>query len=106
MPKIIRVLLLVTCGFASSSVFAHTPAAREAHGVIQSIDYQKRILTLTYVQESGPQKLIWKAGTQFLRDGKPVPATELKVGSHVMIYYHSPFFGKTYSTKVVWTYNS
>ena len=93
-PKIIGTFLLLVCCFANSSVFAHTPHAREAHGVIRSIDYQKRMLTLTHVQERGSQKLIWKSDRQFLRDLKPVSATELKVGMDVTIYYHSPFFGK------------
>jgi hypothetical protein len=101
-PKIIGTFLLFACCFANSSVFAHTPHEREAHGVIQSIDYQKQTLMLTYVQERGPQKLIWKSDTQFLCDLKPVPATELKVGMDVTIYYHSPFFGKPFVTKAVW----
>ena len=101
-PKIIGTLLLLGCCFASFSVSAHTPREREAHGTIQSIDYQKQILTLTYGQERGPQKLIWKSDTQFLCDLKPVPATELKVGMDVTIYYHSPFFGKPFVTKAVW----
>jgi len=100
--KIIGTLLLLACCFTNSSALAHTPQAREVHAVIQSMDYQKQTLTLTYVQERGPQKLIWKTDTQFLRDLKPVPATELREGSHVTIYYHSPFFGKPFATKVVW----
>ncbi len=100
-PKIIGTFLLLACCFANFSAFAHTPHAREAHGVIQSIDYQKRMLTLTYIQERGPQKLIWKSDTQFLRDLKPVPATELKQGAHITVYYHSPFFGKPFAAKVV-----
>jgi hypothetical protein len=104
-PKFIGTLLLVACCFASSSVFAHTPHARVAHGVIQSIDYQKQIMTLTYVQERGPQKLIWRSDTQFLCELKPVSVTELIKGAQVTIEYHSPFFGKPYATKVVWTNN-
>ena len=93
--------MLLLCCFTNSSVFAHTPHAREAHGVIQSIDYQQRIFMLTYTQEKGPQKLIWKSDTQFLRDLKSVQATELKQGAHITVYYHSPFFGKPFATKVV-----
>lgn len=100
-PKIIGALLLLACCFANSSVFAHTPHTREAHGVIQSIDYQKRILTLTYAQEKGPQKLIWNSDTQFLHNLKSVSPTELKQGTHITIYFHSPFFGKPFATKVV-----
>ena len=104
--KNIGKLLLLACCLASFSAVAHAPQAREAHGVIQSIDYQERIFMLTYAQEKGPQKLIWNSDTEFLRDLKPVSATELKEGTHLTIYYHSPFFGKPYATKVVWTNNS
>jgi hypothetical protein len=100
--KSISALLLVVCCFVSSSVFAHTPHAREAHAAVQSIDYQKQILTLTYAKESGPQKLHWRPDTQFLRDLKPMPVTELKEGTQVTVSYHSPFFGKPFAIKVVW----
>jgi hypothetical protein len=63
-PKIIGTLLLIACCFANFNVFAHALLAREAHGVIQSINYQKQILTLTYAQAPGPQKLIWKSDTR------------------------------------------
>jgi len=56
---------------------------------------------LTYAQEKGPQKLIWNSDTLFLRNWKTVPATELKQGAHITVYYHSPFFGKPFVTKVV-----
>ncbi len=97
--KTVSTLLLILCCFTSSSVFAHTPHAREEHAVVQSIDYQKQILTLTYAQKSGPQKLAWKSDTEFLRDSKPVLAAALKEGVHVTVYYHSPFFGKPFVTK-------
>jgi hypothetical protein len=100
--KIAGTIVLVVCCFVSSNVFAHTPHTREAHAVIQSIDCQKQVLTLTYPQERGPQKVIWRPDTQFLRDLKSVPATELKEGTPVTVYYHSPFFGKPFATKVVW----
>jgi hypothetical protein len=100
-PKIISALLIFVFCFADSRALAHTPPARKAHAVIQSIDYQERMLTLTYAQEKGPQKLIWNSDTQFLRNRKPVQVTELKQGEHVTVYYHSPFFGKPFATKVV-----
>ena len=62
-------------------LYAHTPHAGEAHGVVQANDYQRRISTLTDVQEHDPQKLRWKPTTQFLRDQKLVPAMELKPGT-------------------------
>jgi hypothetical protein len=103
MKRIISAVLLIVCGFASTNVLAHTPLAREAHAVIQSIDYEKQSLILTYPQGSGPQTVTWNSGTTFLCDGKSVPATELKEGLHTTIFYHSPFFGKPFAVKVVWS---
>jgi hypothetical protein len=100
--KTIGTLLFVACCFVNSTLFAHTPHAREAHGVIQSIDYQKQTLTVAYAKGRGPQKLIWRSDTEFLQDLTPVSATELKEGAQVTIYYHAPFFGKPFATKVVW----
>jgi hypothetical protein len=100
--KIIGTLLLMVCCFANINALAHAPQARVAHAVIQSIDYQKHILTLAYVQERGPQQLIWKSDTEFLRDWKTVPATELKQGTQATVYYPSPFFGRPFVAKVIW----
>jgi hypothetical protein len=100
--KIISTLLLVMCCFFSSSAVAHTPHVREIYGVIQAIDCQKRILTLTHAQEPGPQKVAWRPDTQFIQNQKPMSVTELKTGTQVTVFYHSPFFGKPFATKVVW----
>ena len=100
--SIIGMFLMVACCFVSPRARAHTPTAREIQAIVQAIDYEKKIMTLTYVQERGPEKLVWKADTQFLCDAKQVPATALLAGRHVTVYYHSPFFGKPYVTKAVW----
>jgi len=101
LPKIIGIILLLACCFADSSALAHTPRSREAHGVIQSIDHQKRLLTLTYAREPGPQKVAWRPDTQVFRGVTPVPVTELKEGAQVTVYYHTPFFGKPFATKII-----
>lgn len=98
----ISIFLLSVCCFVGNDALGHTVQAREVHAVIQSIDFQKRTLTLTHLQRRGPQKFIWKTATEFLRDRKLVPATELKEGTRVTVYYHSPFFGKPFVTKIVW----
>ena len=103
LTQIINRLLFFVCCFVCSNVSAHTPHAREAYGVILTIDYPRRLMTLNYGKEHGPKKLAWVSATQFLRDWKPVPATELKAGAPVTVYYHSPFLGKPTVTKVVWT---
>jgi hypothetical protein len=82
---------------------AHTPRSREADAVVNAINYAKRMLTLSYPQGHGPQTVVWHSDTIFLCDWKSVPATNLIEGAHVTIYYHSPFFGKPFAVKILWT---
>ena len=102
MRGIICALLLSMCCFAGTSASARTIHAREVHVVVQSIDRQAKTLTLRYDQGHGPRKLIWNADTKFLCEWRFVSPDELKEGAHATIYYHSPFFGKPFATKVVW----
>jgi hypothetical protein len=97
------ILLFATMLLATPNAEAHSPIAREASAIVQTINHDKRILTLTYPQGRGPQVVVWNSDTEFLCDGKAVPATFLKEGTHVTIYYHSPFFGKPFAMKVVWS---
>ena len=98
----ISALVLAVTFLTTPSAEAHAPRARESQAVVQTINHDKRTLTLSYPQGRGPRELVWHSDTKFLRDWKFVPATELKEGTHATFYYHSPFFGKPFVTKVVW----
>jgi hypothetical protein len=97
------ILLFATMFLATPNAGAHSPLAREASAIVQTINHDKRILTLTYPQGRGPQVVVWNSDTEFICDGKIVPVTELKEGTHVTIFYHSPFFGKSFATKINWS---
>jgi hypothetical protein len=97
------VLLFAIMFLATSNAEAHSPLAREASAIVQTINHDKRILTLNYPQGHGPQAVVWNSDTEFICDGKTVPATELKEGTHATIFYHTPFFGKTFATKITWS---
>jgi hypothetical protein len=97
------ILLFAIMFLATPNAGAHSPLAREASAIVQTINQDKRILTLNYPQGSGPQVVTWNSDTEFICDGKTVPATELKEGTHATIFYHSPFFGKPFATKITWS---
>ena len=44
--------------------------------------------------------------TQFVRNWEFEGADALKPGTRGRVYYHSPFFGKPFVAKVVWTNRS
>lgn len=95
-------LLLAATFLITPNAEARAPLAREAQAIVQTINHDKRTLTLYYQQGRGPSELVWNSQTQFLREREFVLATELKEGTHATVYYHSPFFGKPFITKMVW----
>lgn len=96
-------LLLTATLLSTPNAEARPPRAREAVAVIQTINYDKRTLSLDYPQGRGPRELVWNSDTKFLHDWKFVPATELKDGTRATVYHRLPFFGKPFVTQVVWT---
>lgn len=96
-------LLLVIALLTAPHAEAHSPRAREVAAIIETINYDKRTLILNYPQGRGPHEVVWNKGTTFLRNGKLVTAAELKERTPATIYYKSPFFGKPFATKIVWS---
>jgi hypothetical protein len=86
----------------TSHVWAITPLAREVDAVIQTINSNKRTLTVTCPQDYCPRELIWTSQTQFLRNWKLTATAELRQGMRVTIYYQMPIFGKPFLTKLIW----
>lgn len=106
--KLTRILptLILAGAFAlalAPSAEAHAPRARELCGVIQSIDSQSGTLTIQTTKGNAPATFAIKRDTRFLKDWKFGDAGLLKEGLRACVYYHSPFFGKPFVTKVVWT---
>jgi hypothetical protein len=81
---------------------ARTPRARELCGVIQSIDRQTHLLAIQPPGHGQPATFAVKSDTQFIKDGKSADSGALSRGLPACVYYHSPFFGKPFATKVVW----
>jgi hypothetical protein len=88
--------------FATKSVFGITVRPREEFGTIQSIDIGTRRLTVNPAREAKPLTLIWNSQTRFLQDWRFTTVEQLKQGTRVTVYYHSPFFGDRFATKIVW----
>jgi hypothetical protein len=83
-------------------VSAITPRANEVGAVIQTINRNKRTLTVTCPQNHCPRELVWNSQTQFPRNWKFTTAAELRQRMRVMMYYQTPIFGKPFLTKLIW----
>ncbi len=60
---------------------------------------------MKFPQGRGPDQVIWTKQTKFIHNAEFAPASELKESATAVVYYRSPFFGRAFATKVVWTNN-
>lgn len=101
MPRTTRWLLLGALCLTAVNTWARPPRAREACGVLQNIDVAARTLTLVPEKGERPLVAVWKSETKFFKNRNFESANTLKEGVRACVYYHSPFFGKPFVTKVI-----
>jgi len=93
--------LLALCFFAPTAQ-AITVRARELNVTVQSVLPQTRTLVVVPKEDTKAREYVWAKSTQFVENNRFVDASALKEGMNAKIYYHTPFFGKPYVSKVVW----
>jgi len=101
--KWIPLLLLGTLCMAAPDARAHLPKPTKSSGVVLTLDLDSQTLVFKPVKAKKPFLLEWKKDTEFNRNGQPVPASELKPGTPVEIYYRDVSFHSPLLKKVVWT---
>lgn len=97
-------LILTGTMLTPQSAEARPPRARELCGVIQAIDLQTRTVTIQSPKRNQTATLVVTGDTQFIKDWKFTDSDALKKGMRACVYYRSPFFGKPFVTKIVWTH--
>lgn len=101
--SICSALLLTGTLLTPQHAEARPPRARELCGVVQAIDLQTRTLTIQSPKRDMPATFAVKGDTKFIKDWKFADSAALKAGLRACVYYRSPFFGKPFVTKIVWT---
>jgi hypothetical protein len=98
----IGLTLALVCGFFAPLAQARPPRARELAVTVQTIQMESRTLVVVAPTENSPREFVWTKITEFFADSHPTTATALKAGMKVTVYYHTPFLGKPYVSRVVW----
>lgn len=80
---------------------AQTSRDKCCGGTIETIDQDARILRLKRDGEAEPLTLVWNRHTSFIEGTGFVTAAALTKGARVTVWYHTPFFGKRFATKIV-----
>jgi len=101
--SIFSALLLADTLLTPQNAEARPPRARELCGVVQTIDPQTHTLMIQSPKRDAPATFAVKRDAKFIKDWKFTDAVSLKAGLQACVYYHSPFFGKPFVTKIVWT---
>ena len=96
------VLALLALCFIAPLAHAHSPRARELSVTVQSVQPKTRTLVVIPAENSNPREYVWTKSTWFVENSRFVEASRLKAGTKAKIYFHTPFFGKPYVSKVVW----
>jgi hypothetical protein len=86
---------------SSADTWARPPRAREWCGVIEAIDAQTHTLTIQSPKLDQPLTVVWKRDTEFIHNWKLTDSAALKEGLRACVYFHSPFFGKPFVSKLV-----
>ena len=99
--RLLTALLFVVLSFTAANVEARSPRAREWCGVLEQLNSEQRSLNVRSSKENKPLEVLWTKDTRFIHNGKFDSSSALK-GTKVCVYYHSPFFGRRFASKVVW----
>ena len=100
--RIIGLLALAIFSFTSINAWAHAPRARARQCVVQTLEPNSRAMTLRCGKDAEALELAWTKQTRFVKDWQFADSAQVRPGQRVTVYYHSPFFGKKFATKVVW----
>ena len=94
--------LIATLWFTAPVAQAHSPRPRELIVSIQTLRVETQTLVVVSAKAKSPREFVWYKSTRFIENNHFVDTAALKEGMQVTVYYHSPFFGKPWITKVVW----
>lgn len=102
LSKWIGLVAVIAIYSTATTSWANSARSREKCGLIQSIDREHRALTLLPSKSDKALTFVWNKQTRFIHNSKFDSADSVKEGMRLRVYYHSPFFGKPFATKVVW----
>jgi hypothetical protein len=86
-----------------ANAWAHLPKPIKASGVVLALDLDSQTVVFKPAKGKKPLLLDWNKETDFNGNGRAVPASELKSGTAVEIYYKDVAFHHPLLKKVVWT---
>ena len=86
----------------SANARAHLPKPTRSSGGVLTLDLDTQTLVFKPAKSKKPFLLDWNKDTEFNRNGQPVPASELKLGTPVEIYYRDVSFHNPLLKKVIW----
>jgi hypothetical protein len=76
--------------------------ARRAAGTVLVVDHETQTCLVKPPNAKRPLLLNWDKNTRFIHNQQFTNAVALTERVSIVVFYHSPLFGKPYMTKVMW----
>lgn len=95
-------LTLGALGFASHEAHARLPKPIQIHATVVYVDQETQTIVAKLDKDQKPFVLDWNKETDFIKNGAPATATEIKQGASVVIHYKRVSFRNPLLKKVVW----
>lgn len=95
----VAILTLLSC----TDTWARPPHARKVCGTVEKIDRETHALALSVEKGGHPLNVMLNRDTRFIHNWKFTDSASLTQGLRACVYYRSPFFGKPFVTKIVWS---
>lgn len=99
--RVVAALLLSAAFLTAPLASAKQPRARPAEGKVLFVDSDTKSFVFK-PDRKRPLVLDWNKDTIFVHNWQMTNAVALREGLSGTVYYHSPFFGNPYVTKVIW----
>lgn len=98
-----RLLLIVIAllAVALQTARAMPPHARRVQGSIESVDFDQSRFVIRTESQPEPLRFAFDRHTTIMRDLQPAFARSLACGQTVLVSYRMPFFGLSYTSRVI-----
>jgi len=105
MTAVFRFSAIACCLLTASAANAMPRLGREGTGLVQSVDRNNRRFAIKLEGDARLRTFDWNKDTRFFQGYASTNPRALRSGIIVSIYYHVPFFGRPFVTKVVFLVN-
>lgn len=99
MKKQLIQMIILSALMMKGTAQALPTLGRSVTGIVQQVDVKTREVEMRRDDKGTPLKFVWTKRTVFQADSRPADAGIIKIGAHITVRYHEPFFGNPFASR-------